>query len=204
MAYRDFTYPEVLTDLRLRLVERPLFTGLVDAELKPEFIERWLSGVKLASAINTEKAKSEFIIAPLLLELLFAAVRPFGLFSGIEFNVDAARGLNGFCDFLLTASTLQTMVSSPVVAVVEAKNDNLRSGFSQCIASMTAAREFNAKTGGDPRVVYGVVTTGAAWKFLSLDGDELLIELSDYYVADLSHIFAVMLKMVSPQTEPKV
>lgn len=46
----------------------------------------------LAVAINTEKARSEFLIAPILAEL--KQIHPgISLFSGTEFTVDAAQGL---------------------------------------------------------------------------------------------------------------
>ena len=196
MAYGDFTYPEVRERLKLRLAEQHLFASVVAIELNESFIETFHRGVELAIAIGSEKAKSEFIIAPLLLELKKRALQPFGLFSGVEFNVDATRGLNGFCDFLLTASTMQTLIAAPVVAIVEAKNDLLRNGFGQCIAAMTAARDFNAKAGEAARIIYGVVTTGAAWKFMQIDGDVVTLEPTEYYLADLNHIFAVLMTMV--------
>ncbi|MEZ4632843.1 MAG: hypothetical protein R2880_19390 [Deinococcales bacterium] len=51
-------------------------------------------------AIGTEKAKSEFIIAPILAELRFMAKHEIR----IEFNVDDAQGLNGRCDYVLSQS----------------------------------------------------------------------------------------------------
>jgi hypothetical protein len=53
----------------------------------------------LALNINTEKARSELIIAPLLVELRRLLNREISLFSGIDFTVDENQNLNGFCDF---------------------------------------------------------------------------------------------------------
>ncbi len=36
------------------------------------------------------------------------------------------------------------MLTAPVVAIAEAKNDNLRTGLGQCIAAMVGARDFNS------------------------------------------------------------
>src|SRR5262245_45666007 len=134
MAFRDFGFPEVQQALGLTLVEADLFSEVPALTLPAEFTEWMRAGVDLALAVNTEKARSEFIIAPVLLELRRLLGGQFGLFSGIEFDVDASRGLNGFCDFLLTKSPRQIILTAPVVAVVEAKNDNLRSGLGPCIA----------------------------------------------------------------------
>ena len=115
--------------LGLTLAEADLFGSLSAIDLPANFAERMRAGVDLALAINTEKARSEFIIAPVLMELRRLLGDGFGLFSGIEFDVDASRGLNGYCDFILTRSPLQSVLTAPVVAIVEAKNDNLRTGL---------------------------------------------------------------------------
>ena len=195
MAFRDFGFPDVQHAFGLTLAEADLFGGAPPLEFPAEFAERMRSGVDLALAVNTEKARSEFIIAPVLLELRRLLGGGFGLFSGIEFDVDASRGLNGYCDFLLTRSPLQSVLTAPVIAIVEAKNDNLRSGLGQCIAAMVAAREFNARS---PEVgdIFGVVTTGAAWKFLKLSGPALALDRREYFVAELGRIMGILAQIL--------
>jgi hypothetical protein len=191
MAFRDFSFPEALQALGLTLAEADLFGGVSAMDLPLEFAERMRAGVDLALAINTEKARSEFIIAPILLELRRLLGDGFGLFSGIEFDVDASRGLNGYCDFILTRSPLQSVLTAPLIAIVEAKNDNLRTGLGQCIAAMVAAREFNAKASLPIDKTYGVVTTGGAWKFLRLTGSNLELDRHEYFVAELGRIMGI-------------
>ncbi len=53
--------------------------------------------VSLALNINTEKARSELIIAPLLLEVR-ERIHNISLFLGIELNVDAEKEFNGYCE----------------------------------------------------------------------------------------------------------
>ena len=192
MAFRDFAFPDVQETLGLTLVERPLFDGVPALDLSAEFVGRMRAGVDLALAVNTEKARSEFIIAPVLLELRHLLGATFGLFSGVEFNVDSSRGLNGFCDFLLTRSPLQSVLTAPVLAIAEAKNDNLRNGLGQCIAAMVAAREFNAKASLPAVEIHGAVTTGGAWKFLRLSGSELVLDVREYFVAELGRIMGIL------------
>src|ERR1051326_8499867 len=146
MAFRDFGFPEVQQALGLTLAETDLFSSVPALELPAAFTDRMHSDIALALAINTEKARSEFIIAPVLAELRRLLGGSFGLFSGVEFDVDASRGLNGYCDFILTRSPLQSVLTAPVVAIAEAKNDNLRTGLGQCIAAMVAARDFNVQS----------------------------------------------------------
>jgi hypothetical protein len=196
MAFRDFTFPEVQQALGLTVAEADLFSTVSPAAVREEFAALIRDGADLAQAVNTEKARSEFIIAPILLELRRSLSGSFGLFSGIEFNVDAARGLNGYCDFILTKFPRQLILTAPVVAIVEAKNDNLRSGYGQCIAATVAAQEYNRKTGNSVGDVFGVVTTGSAWKFLKLRETEVVIDIHEYYIVDLERIIGILTHML--------
>jgi hypothetical protein len=192
MAFRDFTFPEVQQALGLSVAEAELFAGVPPAPLREEFAALIRDGADLALAVNTEKARSDFIIAPVLLELRRSLGGSFGLFSGIEFDVDAARGLNGYCDFILTKVPRQMILTAPLIAIVEAKNDNLRTGLGQCIAAMVAAQEYNQRTGTPLPAVYGVVTTGSAWKFLKLRQSEVVVDIHEYYIVDLGRIMGLL------------
>ena len=192
MAFRDFGFPDVQQALGLTLAEANLFGDIPAIELPSSFTEWMRRGIDLALAVNTEKARSEFIIAPVLLELKRQLGDGFGLFSGIEFDVDAARGLNGYCDFILTRSPLQSVLTAPIIAIAEAKNDNLRTGLGQCIAAMVAAREFNIQASAPVAAIYGAVTTGAAWKFLRLTGSSLTLDVHEYFVAELGRIIGIL------------
>ncbi len=54
--------------------------------------------------MNTEKARSEMIIAPILMECVEQSFALVSLFSGVALDVDKTRGLTGICDFLLSGS----------------------------------------------------------------------------------------------------
>ncbi len=192
MAFRDFTFPEVQQGLGISLAEADLFAGAPPASLRDEFVTLIREGTDLALAINTEKARSEFIIAPLLMELRRSLGGTFGLFSGIEFDVDASRGLNGFCDFILTKWPRQLVLTAPLVMIVEAKNDNLRSGMGQCIAAMVAAQEYNTRAGTRIERVSGVVTTGSAWRFMQLRESEVTVDIHEYSIVDLGRIMGIL------------
>jgi hypothetical protein len=198
MAFRDFSFPGVQQALGLTLREADLFGSVPPLELSTEFVERLRGDIALALAVNTEKARSEFIIAPLLSELRRRLGGRFGLFSGVEFDVDSSRGLNGFCDFILTRSPLQSVLTAPVAVIVEAKNDNLRTGLGQCIAATVAAWEFNAQSAGAVDAVYGVVTTGSAWKFLRLTGAEVTLDVSEYFIAEPGRIMGILAHILRP------
>jgi hypothetical protein len=148
----------------------------------------------LAIAINSEKARSEFIIAPILGEIRRLAEHRISLFSGKEFNVDKDRGLSGFCDFILSCSPEQLYIAAPVVEITEAKNEDIIGGLGQCIAAMVAAQIFNQQNGNDIDMIYGAVTTGTNWRFLTLKGQIVAIDAIEYYIKEVDKIIGILMQ----------
>ena len=79
------------------------------------------------------------------------------------------------------------------MAIVEAKNENIKNGLGQCIAEMVAAQIFNQQEGQDYEEIYGVVSTGTVWKFLLLRDKQVFIDSQEYYVNQIGMILAIML-----------
>ncbi|MEB3341847.1 hypothetical protein [Okeania sp.] len=55
--------------------------------------------------------------------------------------------MNGFGDFIISKSSEQLYLDTPVVVVVEAKNERIVSGLGQCIAEMVGAEIYNQQDG---------------------------------------------------------
>jgi hypothetical protein len=87
-----------------------------------------------------------------------------------------------------------------VVAIVEAKNDNIKSGYAQCMAEMIAAQIFNEREGKEVENIFGVVTNGNQWKFLKLNKDTIYIDLNDYYIISPEKIMGILISMVKPES----
>jgi len=119
---------------------------------------------------GSEKARSELIISPVLVEVRKILHRKISLFSGADFTVDPTVGLSGVCDFLLSRSPEQLDIEAPVVVIVEAKKADLNVGIGQCIAQMVAALKLNEMNNQPITTVYGSVSNGTAWRFLQLEG----------------------------------
>jgi hypothetical protein len=197
VSYKDFTIKEVKRRFQLRIEEnRDLFSGIPAVEIGPLLRETLAETVPLALAIATEKARSEMIIAPVLLEARRQADHRVGLFSGIDFTVDPQRGLNGVCDFLLSRSPEQLTIEAPVIAVVEAKNEDMRAGVGQCLAEMIAVRLFIEQNEQVEETIYGVVTTGNNWKFLRLRQDEAQVDRPEYYIKEVGRVVGILKAML--------
>ena len=193
MTYSDFKLIEVIDSFGLVIHESSgLFANVQEQKCSNLLSTILKENVDLAITRSTEKARSEMIISPILLEIRRKFNYEISLFSGVDFTVDSQRGLNGFCDFILSLSSEQLFVRSPVVVLVESKNENLRSGFAQCIAEMVAAQLFNERGGNQIKAIYGAVSIGTLWQFLKLEANVISIDLSEYYIKDIKKILGIL------------
>ncbi len=197
MSYSSFTLKRVKEDFDIKVIENSDLFSLIEAITISEYLQKTLNyNVPLALAISTEKARAELIITNVLLELKRYLNDQISLFSGINFDVDKDRDLNGFCDYILSQSPEQFYLSSPIIAVVEAKNEQVTSGLGQCIAEMIAAKIFNDREGHSVDKIYGVVTTGNNWKFLKYEQGIAYIDKPEYYIANVDKILGILVKMI--------
>ena len=197
MAYSNFTLDTAQEAFDLEEIDAAGifadFESVVPSELLTAVLAR---NIPLATAIGTEKAKSEMIVADVLVELREQMGRRISLFSGIDFNVDPDNGLVGVCDFVISLSPRQFSLKAPVIILVEAKNDNLEVGLGQCVAEMVAAQRFNAEEGNNISCIYGATTSGTEWRFLKLKGKQLYIDMSVYQIERCDKILGILASMV--------
>ena len=194
MSYSDFkTIEQVVAKLELTVEDIPhLFGDIESIEPSQRLKETLDETLDLASSISTEKARSELVITPILLEVRRSFKNKIGYFSGNTFNVDESKSLTGACDFLLSASSNQSLVTAPVLTIVEAKDNDISIGLGQCVAQMVAAQMFNTRKGLEMQSIYGAVSTGTNWKFLVLQGNLVKIDLSEYFITQLNQILGIL------------
>ncbi|MEG4307663.1 hypothetical protein [Microcoleus sp. D3_18a_C4] len=197
MPYNQFSIEQIKATFGITLARTVgLFAELPEIEPSSFLQETLQFNLPLALEINSEKARSELIIAPILVEIKKRLPERISLFSGREFNVDAARGLSGYCDFLISRSPEQLVIESPFIALVEAKNDNIQSGLGQCMAETIAAQIFNQRQENDIQTIYGVVTTGSIWKFFKLEGIAIEIDTSEYFINNVGKILGILINFI--------
>ncbi len=202
MSYSDFKkLDEVKQKFEILISSSgSLFQNVDQAKASEQLVSILSENVSLALNINTEKARSEMIIAPVLIEVRKRLERKISLFSGLEFNVDEKLGLTGYCDFILSKSPDQVFIEFPVVCVVEAKNENIKSGYAQCMAEMIAAHKYNEKK-SYAGLILGVVTTGSNWKFLKLEQDIIYIDYEEYLISQIDKILGIFVSVLNSISE---
>lgn len=205
MSYSEFSLAKVKEKFQLTTVEKVgIFSDIPELPASNLLVEILSYHQPIALGSNSEKARSEFIIAPILVDLRRQLREQINLFSGVDFTVDETQGLNGVCDFIITKSPEILVVTAPVITVVEAKKENINAGLGQCAAEMIAAQIFNQQCEGKSnetvtniKTIYGVVTTGSIWQFLKLQEQTLSIDLREYYLKDVNKILGILASSIS-------
>lgn len=193
MSYSDFTLLDLKRRFQLTVDEaNDLFADVAEVDLPPRLSETLARYLPLALNLNTEKACSELLIAPLLAEFKLLHRDHISLFSGIEFNVDEEAGLKGRCDYILARSPQQLALTAPICVLEEAKKEDIVAGVPQCLAEMIAAQKFNAREGSPAKIVYGAVTTGILWRFLKLKGTNAAVDNVEYPIHASRKLFGIL------------
>ncbi len=188
-SYSDYTLTALQEVCGIDNTKQDL--ALCQALIPPsELLQQILQRNKIVP-INSEKARSELLITPILVEWLSRNPQKLQYFSGNTFDVLPEKALKGRCDFLFTKHFSLNIVA-PVVAMFEAKDDNVDNWYGQCGAEMYAARIFNEQKNEPYRIIYGAVTDGYEWVFLRLEENLLLIDADRYYLADLPRLLGAL------------
>jgi hypothetical protein len=200
MPYSQFTFSKVKEQFDLTIAEGIRFFPEHIAPIAPSpKLLAILEDIPWAIAVDTEKARSEVIINPILLELRRIFDRQISVFSGEEFSVDPAIGLTGFCDFLISKSPEQLAIEAPAIVVIEAKKADLKVVIGQCIAEMVAAQRFNQASDRPVSAIYGCISSGTQWRFLKLENSVVTIDLTDYPLLPVEVILSFLVWMINEE-----
>ncbi len=195
MAYSKFTnLDEVLRRFKVKARSAALFPAVSPVAPSAHLLQTLERSQHLR--FSSEKERSERLVHPVLQEVCVLNQYQITLYSGRELNVDPKNGLSGECDYLLSRGTLIDLVDAPLFSVVEAKKNDLEYGIAQCAAQMIGAQRYNKSREQESPVIYGASTTGTEWRFMQLQGQELLIDDTRYYLVKLDELMGVLQRIV--------
>lgn len=197
MPYGKFTLSKAVDDFNLTLIEGNRFLPEIPPVTPSHLLQETLAEtIPWAIAVSTEKARSEGIINPVLLEVKRQLRGQISVFSGEEFNVEPEAELTGYVDFLISRSAEQLFIKAPAVVLVEAKKEDLKPALGQCLAEMVAAQRFNQQKQQPISTIYGTITSGTVWRFLKLEKQSVTIDLTDYPLPPVEPILSFLIWMV--------
>jgi len=130
--------------------------------------------------LDNEMARREFLIAPLLMEL----VQWIPARVNVSFGVTVSDQLKGTLDYFLDAAQ--------GLLVIEAKDENLERGFKQLAVELVALDQWLEPGSA---CLYGAVSVGRVWQFACLDRAHKTVtqDLELYRVpGDLGEVMAAL------------
>jgi hypothetical protein len=134
--------------------------------------------------LNNETARREFLIAPILLEVVHythARIK-------VEFPLVVNEQLQGTLDYYLQAQSN--------LLIIEAKNADLQRGFTQLAAELVAIDQWLES---EQPLLYGAVSIGNVWQFGVLDraAKHVTQDLNLYRVpADLEELLGILVAVL--------
>lgn len=189
-SYSKFNERDI-EDLGIRIIQENWFQH--SFQLPPSDLLTQTFAINLQLPVFTEKAKSELIITPILNEIWARNTAFFTIYSGYNFEVDKSKGLNGFCDYILARTPQSVFINTPVLAVVEAKNEqDLPNATPQCVAEMYAAYLFNEQRHKSIPIIYGIITSGFEWMFLKLENKVAILDTKRYFLNQLPELLGAL------------
>jgi hypothetical protein len=194
MAYSDFTLMKLKKQFGLEQKRAKIFNDIT--EVKPS--ERLALDIEegLQMPKNTEKARSENLVSPVLKETFRSNKHKLTLFPGYGLNVDSEQGLNGNCDCIIAGRADIMELTNPIICLVEAKNGVIEDGYGQCGAEMYAARLYNEDLGTPINEMFGIVTNGEEWQFMMLKEQIIYFETKTISLDRLPRILGILQQIV--------
>ncbi len=190
MAYSDFTLKDLKKHFGINNKVENLFSDIQPISLS-ETLKEDLHLAEILP-VRSEKAKSELIIMPILLELMKKNQQFFTIYSGDTLTADKSKGLSGECDFILAKNTGTFDLNTPIFTMVEAKRNDVEVGIPQCAAQMVGANWYNEEYGKPIERIYGCVTTADDWIFLKLENNIVTIDIKKYYLGNIEKLLGIL------------
>jgi hypothetical protein len=135
-------------------------------------------------SLTSEMARREFLIAPVLTDVLHYTQATLN----IEYPIVVNHQLKGSLDYL--------MQNCQVFLVVEAKNEDLEKGFLQLAIELIALDQWIES---DNNILHGAVSTGNIWQFGQFDRQSRTVtqDLDLYRVpADLEDLLRILVEIL--------
>lgn len=193
MAYSDFTLSDLEEKFGIKSERKQIQFAIKPVEPSERLRIELEESTEMP--IKSEKARSEWIVVPILKELRRRNSNFFTIYSGDTLVGDKLAGLQGECDFILAKDTKSYEISIPIFQIVEAKRNDLDEGIKQCSAQLVGAKKYNERKGIITEKLYGCTTTGDVWQFIEYS-DKLYIDDKKYYLSEINSLLGVFQSVV--------
>ncbi len=200
MAFSDYkSIEQVQTEFNIAYHEERFIKERI-VEPAVAFLDEFAFNQTYLPVYSSEGARSEAVIFPILREVYKPYSQAYELW--IQRPLSYNQKLSGTPDYLVsTRSPLgKTVLTLPVLIVVEAKRNDFDQGWGQCLAELVAAQKLNDQS---DRVVYGIVTDGKRWEIGKLIQNQFTQNACGYTVEQIAQLFGALQAIFDAATEGK-
>jgi hypothetical protein len=186
MAFSNFKSIEQVIQQYPLKIRTERFLPELSVDLPELFLENLNFSLE-RQAVNESEA---FFIESFIFPFLQQAWKRHGklkLWSHRALTCDSQ--LSGEPDYLVSAwrdEVISQFVNTPLLAIVEAKQQDFEGGWGQCLAEMIACQKINQN---DQLTIYGIVSSGLIWQFGKLQGNVFTKHPLPYSVTDPHRVF---------------
>jgi len=170
----------------IRLCDAFLFGDCAPLQPTPTLVETIRRALRFR--LVNERARAHRLVDPVLAELEMLYEGKITTIPEMSLEVKDVEGLSGYPDFVISAGRADTIL--PILAILEAKKEDIDSGLPQCAAELYASYLLDQ---GVPKRLYGCVTVGTEWHFLYLDGEakQVGLDREAHLITDLPRLLGI-------------
>lgn len=193
MLYSDFTLDKAVDRLGIQIIEQPALWSAVREVIPSPFLQIFFDSPSPFN-LNSEMARREMLIAPILRAVFGQEAGRFAVFSAESFNVDAELSLVGLADYLICIAPTKLLIQAPVIAVAESKRNDPVDGLGQCLAELFAVALFNERKNRPLPRLFGMTTNGFEWIFgtYEVESRTFYHDSERYALRDLPRILGIL------------
>ena len=193
--YFDLSNPteEIIKELGYSFSIEVLNLPMAEAVGKVKELRERFYNILPKISLNSEIAKRDFMIAPLLLEVISYVDAKIN----VEYLIEIDEQLSGSLDYLIR--------SKQDIIVIEAKKGDLERGFNQLSAELIALDKYENEH--SPELLYGAVSIGDVWRFGILNRKSKVVvkDIHSYRIPeDTEKVFMILLGILQSSEDSNV
>jgi len=193
MAFTDFNSPdEVQKAYQIKLVEKNFLT-ISPLEPSEQFVLEYEFVNEHFDIFSSEASRCENVIYPFLREACKKYINQYSLWS--HKSICADKILVGTPDYIIAKRSElgKNVLGYPLILVAEAKQNDFKKGWGQCLAELVAAQKLNQN---ENAAVYGIVTDAEVWQFGKLQGQLFTKNYSRATIDNLNEVFGAICSII--------
>ncbi len=193
MTFTDFkSADEVQQAYQIKLIEKKFLT-IAPRSPSEQFVLEYEFVNQNFDIFTSEASRCENVIYPVLREACKQYIHQYSLWSHKSISADEI--LAGTPDYIIAKRSElgKNVLGFPFILIVEAKQNDFKKGWGQCLAELVAAQKLNQN---DENAVYGIVTDAEMWQFGKLHQKIFTKNASRATIDNLKDVFGAVCSLI--------